>query len=113
MKNGWNTRLRTAQARSTSVRMNRAVLHALCFARGCGGTAVRPAPRRANGSCIRSLLSAGGGEVKPGWQLLMRPLCAAAMAREREHSGQRTLEELFAAEPDRLARLSFEVAGLY
>ena len=28
-------------------------------------------------------------------------------------AGMRTLEELFAAEPDRLSRLSFEVAGLY
>jgi glucose-6-phosphate isomerase len=35
------------------------------------------------------------------------------MAREEEQGGKRTLEELFAAEPDRLSRLSFEVAGLY
>jgi glucose-6-phosphate isomerase len=35
------------------------------------------------------------------------------MAREQEQRGRRTLEELFAAEPDRLSRLSFEVAGLY
>ena len=35
------------------------------------------------------------------------------MAREQQQTGTRTLEELFAAEPDRLSRLSFEVAGLY
>jgi glucose-6-phosphate isomerase len=40
-------------------------------------------------------------------------MCVAAMAREHEHKGRRTLAELFAAEPDRLSRLSFEVAGLY
>ena len=28
-------------------------------------------------------------------------------------AGMRTLEDLFAAEPDRLSRLSFEIAGLY
>jgi glucose-6-phosphate isomerase len=35
------------------------------------------------------------------------------MARDQEQGGRRTLEELFAAEPDRLSRLSFEAAGLY
>jgi glucose-6-phosphate isomerase len=37
----------------------------------------------------------------------------AAMARERQQEGTRTLNELFRAEPDRLSRLSYEVAGLY
>ena len=40
-------------------------------------------------------------------------MCMAAMAREQQQVGTRTLEELFRAEPDRLSRLSFEVAGLY
>ncbi len=40
-------------------------------------------------------------------------MCMAAMAREQQQVGTRTLEELFHAEPDRLSRLSFEVAGLY
>src|SRR5437764_13472313 len=40
-------------------------------------------------------------------------MCVAAMAREQEQKGRRTLDQLFAAEPDRLSRLSFEVAGLY
>jgi len=40
-------------------------------------------------------------------------MCGAAMARQQQQGGSRTLEELFAAEPDRLVRLSFEVAGLY
>jgi glucose-6-phosphate isomerase len=35
------------------------------------------------------------------------------MAATKPQSGIRTLEELFAAEPDRLSRLSFEVAGMY
>src|SRR5947209_56327 len=38
-----------------------------------------------------------------------RALCAAAM----QQSSIKRLDELFAAEPDRLSRLSFEVAGLY
>ncbi|MEO8455452.1 MAG: glucose-6-phosphate isomerase [Sphingomicrobium sp.] len=35
------------------------------------------------------------------------------MAKEPQQNGTRTLKELFAAEPDRLSRLSFEVGGLY
>ena len=35
------------------------------------------------------------------------------MAGERQQVGVKRLDELFAAEPDRLSRLSFEVAGLY
>src|SRR5947209_14424242 len=38
-----------------------------------------------------------------------RALCAAAM----QQPSIKRLDELFAAEPDRLSRLSFEVAGLY
>src|SRR5947209_10260119 len=38
-----------------------------------------------------------------------RALCAAAM----QQPSIKRLDELFAAEPDRLGRLSFEVAGLY
>src|SRR5204862_4990765 len=38
-----------------------------------------------------------------------RALCAAAMAQ----NPIKPLDELFAAEPDRLSRLSFEIAGLY
>src|SRR2546430_13081330 len=40
-------------------------------------------------------------------------MCVAAMAREQQQGDGRTLEELFAAEPDRLSRLSFEAAGIY
>src|SRR6476646_5973173 len=35
------------------------------------------------------------------------------MAAKQPKSTVRTLEELFAAEPDRLSRLSFEASGLY
>jgi glucose-6-phosphate isomerase len=35
------------------------------------------------------------------------------MAQQQQGKGVRRLDELFAAEPDRLSRLSFEVAGLY
>src|SRR5437660_4877479 len=76
MLNGATTKLRSAQAKSTSTRMNRAVLHGPCFAADFGCSLVRSAPRRTNGSCIRPLLSAGDGEVKPGWQLPVLPLCA-------------------------------------
>ena len=37
----------------------------------------------------------------------------APMATRQPHAPTRTLEQLFKAEPDRLSRLSFEVAGLY
>ena len=47
--------------------------------------------------------------VNPGWQKAVRALCAAAM----DQSEIKSLDELFAAEPDRLSRLSFEAAGLY
>src|SRR5215213_10645167 len=35
------------------------------------------------------------------------------MAAEKQHPEVKRLDELFADEPDRLSRLSFEVAGLY
>src|SRR5436305_654214 len=41
--------------------------------------------------------------------MAVRALCAAAM----QSPSIKRLDELFAAEPDRLSRLSFEVAGLY
>src|SRR5947209_4908943 len=41
--------------------------------------------------------------------MVERPLCAAAM----QVPSIKRLDELFAAEPDRLSRLSFEVGGLY
>src|SRR5947209_15217882 len=40
-------------------------------------------------------------------------MCAGAMAGKQQQGGIKRLDELFAAEPDRLSRLSFEVAGLY
>src|SRR5206468_11469926 len=55
------------------------------------------------------LVSGADGQVKPGWQMLGRVLCAAAM----QKPPIKRLEELFAAEPDRLARLSFEAVGIY
>ena len=41
--------------------------------------------------------------------MVARALCAAAM----QSPSLKRLEELFTAEPDRLSRLSFEIAGLY
>src|SRR5438445_11492423 len=41
--------------------------------------------------------------------MIRRALCAAAMAQ----NPIKRLDELFAAEPDRLSRLSFEAAGIY
>ena len=55
------------------------------------------------------LVSARTRQVKPGWQMAVPALCAAAM----EQMSIKRLDELFADEPDRLAKLSFEVAGLY
>jgi glucose-6-phosphate isomerase len=55
------------------------------------------------------LVSGAAGEVKPGWQIALRSLCAAAM----QQSPPSRLVELFAAEPDRLSKFSFEIAGIY
>jgi glucose-6-phosphate isomerase len=52
-------------------------------------------------------------EVKPDWHLSDAPLCAARMAIDQQQATALTLQQLFEAEPDRLSRLSFEVAGLY
>ena len=41
--------------------------------------------------------------------MVARALCAAAM----QSPSLKRLEELFTAEPDRLSRLSFAIAGLY
>jgi glucose-6-phosphate isomerase len=58
---------------------------------------------------MAKLVSAAWPEVKPGWQMPGRALCAAAMAAKT----LKGLEALFAAEPDRLSRLTFSAAGLY
>src|SRR5213592_2901902 len=57
----------------------------------------------------RPLLSAPTHKVKPGWQMAGCALCAAAM----DQPSITRLDELFAAEPDRLSSLSFEAAGIY
>jgi glucose-6-phosphate isomerase len=59
------------------------------------------------------LVSARRFEVKAGWHLPLPPLCAAAMTREQQNAPLPRLEELFAAEPDRLSRLTFDIAGIY
>src|SRR4051794_495872 len=113
MLNGARTKLLSAQARITSERMNRAVLHrslrgcALATAAALGGS------RWVNGRRIAPLLSAPRTEVKRGGICPCGHYVPPAMAREQQQSKISRLDELFAAEPDRLSRLSFEVAGLY
>jgi glucose-6-phosphate isomerase len=63
--------------------------------------------------CIRFLVSAHAWQVKPGWYLLGRALCARAMADIQQHGSGPRLIELFESEPDRLSALSLEAAGLY
>src|SRR6476659_5927968 len=65
----------------------------------CGGCDARPST-----ASFRRTLSG-----QAGWQMTNRPLCAAAM----QSPSIKRLDELFSAEPDRLSRLSFGVAGLY
>jgi len=55
------------------------------------------------------LVSGEVRQVKPGWQNTALALCAAAM----NQPSIKRLDELFAAEPDRLSRLSFDVAAIY
>src|SRR5205085_9879510 len=54
-----------------------------------------------------ALWSRRGGNI-PGADYV-----ASDMVGERQNQDLKRLVELFAAEPDRLSRLSFEVAGLY
>src|SRR3954452_1619675 len=110
MLNGAKTRLLSAQARITRVRMKRAVLHAPFF-----GRSLRAYEPRETGDQRIAAASFGAMRVGQAGVANARPaiMCVAAMAREQEQKGRRTLDQLFAAEPDRLSRLSFEVAGLY
>jgi glucose-6-phosphate isomerase len=60
-----------------------------------------------------AVVSVTSAAVKPGWQMAVRPLCGRPMPAEPPQLPFKRLEQLFADEPDRLGRLSFEVAGLY
>ena len=93
--------------------MKRAALHAPSFSRPFRVSVAGSGPPREDGQRIAALVSARSTKVKPGWHLPPRPLCACAMAAEQEHPEVKRLDELFAAEPDRLSQLSFEVGGLY
>ena len=42
-----------------------------------------------------------------------RAIMCAAMAEPQQPSGSKTLKQLFEAEPDRLGRFSFDVAGIH
>src|SRR4051812_50086062 len=55
------------------------------------------------------LVSGAAGEVKPGGQIALRSLCAAAV----QQSPPSRLVELFAAPPDRLGKFSFADCGVY
>src|SRR3954451_14593526 len=115
MLKGAATKLRRTQARIASVRMKRAVL-AVPLRAFEGEASTCSAARAETGrfipaACVRAM--AHTSRRHSGWHLPVAPLCAASMANQQQQARTATLEELFKAEPDRLSRLSFEVAGLY
>src|SRR3954454_13589948 len=99
MLNGAKTKLLNAQARITSVRINFAVLHVPLFARFLRAYE----PRRTGDQRI---VAASSGALRIGQVGVANArsaiMCVAAMAREQEQKGRRALDQLFAAEPDRL-----------
>ncbi len=63
-------------------------------------------------ACVRAMAQAS--RRHSGWHLRGRAImCRAQWQTSSSKPARATLEELFKAEPDRLSRLSFEVAGLY
>jgi glucose-6-phosphate isomerase len=113
MLNGAAMKLRKAQARIATVRMKRAVRHELSRLPGFWSGAALGSPRRVKGVDIATFVSGAGVEVKAGWHLPVRLLWPPRMPTQSQPEREPTLEELFTAEPDRLSRLSFDVAGLY
>src|SRR5438132_173402 len=109
MLNGAKTKLLKAHARITRVKTKRAVLHAPSLVRSLRSYEPRMGDQRIAAACFRAPRIGQAGVANARSAIM----CVAAMAREQEQKGKRTLDELFAAEPDRLSRLSFEVAGLY
>ena len=89
-------------------RMNRRSEPVVSFLARLGEPAVERS-RREDRVAITRLFPRLSRPVKSGWQTAVRALCAAAM----EQAPIKRLDELFAAEPDRLTRLSFEAAGIY
>src|SRR5215210_4036122 len=65
------------------------------------------------GSASASLFRRTPPRSSQGGNCCFSDYVPAAMAAKQRHDGTKRLDELFAAEPDRLSRLSFEVAGLY
>src|SRR4051794_6771411 len=109
MKNGWNARLRTAHPRITRAMTKRTVLHAPS-ARSLRAYEPRRTGDQRIAAASFDAMRVGQAGVANARSAIM---CVAAMAREQEQKGRRALDQLFASEPDRLSRLSFEVAGLY
>src|SRR6476469_9403469 len=107
MLNGATTKLRNAQAVMATARTKRPSEPAPSLLRLAEAAVERL--RRVEGRAIGPLVSARRPRVNPGWLYAAPALCAAAM----KQKSTKRLDELFAAEPDRLGRLSFEVAGLY
>src|SRR5947209_11293563 len=91
-----------------TLRMNRRSEPVVSFLARLGEPAVERS-RREDRVAITRLFPRLSRPVKSGWQTAGRALCAAAM----EQAPIKRLDELFAAEPDRLTRLSFEAAGIY
>src|SRR4051812_16381461 len=103
MLNGAKTKLLNAQARITSMRTKRTVLHAPSARSLRAYEPRRTGDQRIAAASFRAprIGQAGVANARPAI------MCMAAMAREQQQVGTRTLEELFQAEPDRLSRLSF------
>src|SRR3954468_20603759 len=107
MLKGWMMKLLSAQARITSVRKKRARLHALSGLSGFGE------PRRGGEERIRIPVWRGAAARQGGVAFGGRAIMCPAMAERQQRQPAKTLGQLFKAEPDRLSRFSFSVAGIY
>ena len=109
MLNGATTKLRNAQARiaTREDEAQQASRRSPCCS-FFAGAAVERLRREEREAIARLFPAAARRRSSRGGKWPVAPLCAAAMQPQQPI---KRLDELFAAEPDRLSRLSFEVAG--
>ena len=109
MLNGATTKLRKAHANKASRRRKRSRLPALSLCRS--GVVRSELERREVGQRMRAACFGLRGPRQAGVAIAGAPIMWLAMARQQPKV--KRLDELFAAEPDRLSRFSFDLAGIY
>src|ERR1044071_7959222 len=111
MLNGATTRLRRAQAKTSSRTRKRSRPPALSL--GLSGAARSLGERRRVGQRMRAACFGPRRPRQAGVAIAGTPIMWRAMAAQDQQLEVKPLAELFAAEPDRLSRLSFDVAGIH